>query len=102
MKELHRMHSETSATSDLRAFTVILSGPNHLVGERSQVEAYFNPPRRGPKVTELPPWYSEWQDFLPHWRIEILETPHQVATFFQGARRDVDIPRVGMITNSKL
>ena len=97
------MHPDNEdATEGLRAFTVILAGPNHLLGERSQVEAYFNPPRRGAKVVELPPWYAEWQDFLPHWHLEILETPHQLATFFQAAQHDPATPRVGMITNSKL
>ena len=33
------MHPD-SDTTDLRAFTVILAGPNHLIGERQQVEAY--------------------------------------------------------------
>ena len=85
-----------------RAFTVILSGPNHLIGEREQVDLFFAPTKRGKKVAELPPWYAEWQDFLPHWRVEILETPHQVAAFFQAAQHDPHTPRVGMITNSKL
>jgi len=86
----------------VRAFTVILAGPNHLIGERDQVDLFFAPTKRGKKVAELPPWYAEWQDFLPHWHLEILETPHQVAMFFQAAQRDPDTPRVGMITNSKL
>ena len=96
------MHPDIDATEGLRAFTVILVGPNHLVGERSQVEAFLNPPKRGKPVAELPPWYAEWQDFLPHWQLEILETPHQVSAFFTAAQRDPHTPRVGMITNSKL
>src|SRR5919199_4180586 len=85
-----------------RAFTVILSGPNHLIGERDQVDLFFAPAKRGKKVAELPPWYAEWRDFLPHWHLEILETPHHVAAFFTAAQRDPHTPRVGMITNSKL
>ena len=89
-------------TATARAFTVILAGPNHLIGERAQVEQFRTPTRRGKKVAELPPWYAEWCDFLPAWHIEILETPHQVAAFFADAHRDPATPRVGMITNSKL
>ena len=85
-----------------RAFTVLLAGPNHLIGERDQIGAFFNPPKRGKKGDALPPWFAEWRDFLPHWHVEVLETPYQVAAFFQAAHRDPETPRVGMITNSKL
>ena len=98
-----RAHAATcDPASGTRAFTVILSGPNHLIGERDQVDLFFAPTKRATKVAELPPWYAEWQDFLPHWHLEILETPHQVSAFFQAAQRDPHTPRVGMITNSKL
>src|SRR4051812_22997324 len=40
-KEPHLMHPDTDLTTTTRAFTVILAGPNHLVGERCQVEACF-------------------------------------------------------------
>src|SRR5919199_1670717 len=75
-----------------RAFTVILSGPNHLIGERDQVDLFFAPAKRGKKGAELPPWYAEWRDFLPHWQLEILETPRQVAAFFTAARHDPHTP----------
>ena len=88
------------AITPARAVTVILAAPNHLIGERAQIEHCRTSTRRGKKAAELPPWYAEWHDFLPGWHIETLETPHQVATFFAGAPRDPATPRVGMITNA--
>jgi hypothetical protein len=96
------MHPRNPTSEGRRAFTVILAGPNHLIGDRSQIEACRRPSRRPKPVADLPPWFAEWRDFLPHWHVEILETPHQVSAFFQGAQRDPGTPRVGMITNSKL
>ena len=55
-----------AASQPPRAFTVILAGPNHLIGERDQVDLFFAPTKRGKKVAELPPWYAEWREFLPH------------------------------------
>jgi hypothetical protein len=96
------MRLTTDAIDARRAFTVVLAGPNHLIGDRAQTEAHLRPSRRGKATTELPPWYAEWQDFLPHWHVEILETPYQVTAFFRAAQRNPATPRVGMISNSKL
>ncbi len=49
-----------------RAFTAIVTGPGHLIGGRTQVEQAL----RG--TGELPPWYAEWQDLLPHWHLDSL------------------------------
>lgn len=80
-----------------RAFTVVVSGPNHLIGSKEQTARY-----RAGKVAELPPWYAEWSDMLPAWHLAVLESPADVGQFFRGAVADPHTPRVGFITNSKL
>ncbi|MDP9414960.1 MAG: hypothetical protein M3Q08_12945, partial [Pseudomonadota bacterium] len=80
-----------------RAYTAIVTAPGHMIGDKAQVEGF----RKG-KTPELPPWYGEWADLLPHWKLDILETPYDVEAFFRGAKRDPHTPRVGFIANTKL
>lgn len=92
-----------------RAFTVIVAGPNHLIGSAEQVRRYEEA-RRDPRLASrkayqgvaLPPWYGEWADMLPAWQIDILESPGDVGRFFRAAVADPHTPRVGMIAYSKL
>lgn len=101
--------TNTSRPPRSRAFTVIVAGPNHLIGTAEQVRRYEES-RRDPRLAarksyqgvELPPWYGEWADMLPAWRIEILESPGDVGRFFRAAVADPATPRVGMIAYSKL
>lgn len=89
-----------------RAFTVIVSAPNHMIGDKAQVEAFFNPKKKKAEGLSLPPWYAEWYDLLGHgadpWHLEILETPYDVGRFYRGARLNPRQPRVGFISNSRL
>lgn len=80
-----------------RAFTVIVVAPNHLIGSQEQVTAFHAGHAR-----ELPPWFGEWHDLLPHWRLRILESPTDVGAFFRSAAHDVETPHVGFIATSKL
>lgn len=91
---LHRLDHDATPR---RAFTTIVSGPNHVIGEKDQLDRYL-----AGRAAEAPQWYAEWSDLLPGWSIEILETPWDVAQFFRAARRDTGTPRVGMIAHSKL
>jgi len=79
-----------------RAFTVLVTGPGHLIGSRAQVAQALG------GDGELPPWYAEWHDLLPHWHLDILETPADVSRFFRGAETDVATPRVGFLTNTTM
>ncbi len=88
------MHPDNDTLNAARAFTVILAGPNHLIGDRSQVEACTRPSRRAKPVAELPPWYAEWQDFLPTGTSRSWKHPHQVTAFFRcGTARSAHATR---------
>ncbi|HEY1012296.1 MAG TPA: hypothetical protein VGE07_06280, partial [Herpetosiphonaceae bacterium] len=80
-----------------RACTALVAAPALVIGSKAQVEAY----RQG-KVAKLPEWYASWADFLPHWAIHMLESPHDVAQFFRSAQTQPDVPHVGMLTLSAL
>jgi 16S rRNA G966 N2-methylase RsmD len=81
-----------------RAFTVILSAPNHLIGDKKTVAAW----KQG-KPVELPQWFEEWHDYLgSRWAIEILESPADLSAFFRAAQANPTTPRVGFISHSKL
>ncbi len=87
-------------TNQGRAFTVVVVAPNHLIGERAQVDAH-DAASVGMDRPPLPQWIAEWRDLLPHWHSTILETPAQVTAFYAGAAADPSTPRVGFIAFSK-
>src|SRR6185295_10359934 len=100
---LHYGRSDTSMpikmrNGVLRAPTMIVSGPGHLIGSQQQVDQFFNH-NKG----ELPPWYKEWHEVLgDQYHMRILQTPYDVGEFFRGAVRDPHTPRVGFIANTIL
>ncbi len=82
-----------------QAFIAIVSGPNHMIGERSQVENWI----KSKGKTPLPDWYAEAVDLCgPSWHLEILESPSEVSAFFKHARDNQHQPHMGFISNSKL
>jgi hypothetical protein len=74
----------TSPAPQNRAWTVILPAPTNLIGTRGQ----FDP---------LPQWWAEAADVLGGWYLEILETPAQVARFFQHAKTEPQRPHLGFV-----
>ena len=74
------------------AFTSIVVAPTLVVGTRKQVQAW----ERGDS-DEVPTWYATWKDILPHWHIEVLESPAQVAAFFRRTETQREQPHVGII-----
>jgi hypothetical protein len=85
-----------------RAYTVLVVAPNHLIGERKDVEVHDKASPGKRHAYPLPPWIAEWRDLLPHWATEILETPAQVAAFSRSAELNPATPRVGFISLSKI
>lgn len=82
----------------LRAPTMIVTGPGHLIGSQQQVDQVVNTGKG-----ELPPWYREWHEVLgAQYHMRILQTPADVGAFFRGAVRDPHTPRVGFIANTML
>lgn len=82
----------------LRAPTMIVSGPGHLIGSQAQVDQFFKHGKG-----ELPPWFKEWHEVLgDQYHMRILQTPYDVGAFFRGAVHDPHTPRVGFIANTVL
>lgn len=82
----------------LRAPTMIVSGPGHLIGSQQQVDQFFTHNKGA-----LPPWYKEWHEVLgDQYHMRILQTPYDIGEFFRGAVRDPHTPRVGFIANTSL
>jgi hypothetical protein len=82
----------------LRAPTMIVTGPGHLIGSQAQVDQFFEHGKG-----ELPPWYKEWHEILgDQYHMRILQTPYDVGAFFRGAMHDPHTPRVGFIANTVL
>jgi hypothetical protein len=82
----------------LRAPTMIVTGPGHLIGSQQQVDQFLNH-NKG----ELPPWFKEWHELLgEQYHMRILQTPYDVGEFFRSAVRDPHTPRVGFIANTVL
>ena len=81
-----------------RAPVIIVTAPGHMTGARKQIETFY-----ATGEGKLPPWYKEWDElFGSVYHMEVLESPSQVAGFFQGAHTDIETPRVGFISNTKL
>lgn len=95
MRVIRRCHSQHRRQG--RAFTAIISAPNHLIGKQKHIDAFH----KG-KALKAPQWYTDITNFWPGCHLKILESTHDAAMFFAHAERNPETPHIGMISNSNL